>query len=90
MTITRPSVSGMPIILATQEAAIRRIEVKSQPQANSSQDPISKKSNTKKGWWSGSKYRLQVQAPVVPQKQINKQKMIVTTINTNNIITTVK
>jgi hypothetical protein len=25
--------------------------------ANSSGDPISKKSITKKGWWSGSKYR---------------------------------
>jgi hypothetical protein len=37
-----------PIILATQEAEIRRIVVQSQPQANSSQDPISKKSLHKK------------------------------------------
>jgi hypothetical protein len=39
----------MPIILATQEADIRRIEVRSQPQANRSQDPILKKPITKKG-----------------------------------------
>jgi hypothetical protein len=31
-----------PVILATQEAEIRRITVQSQPRANSSQDPISK------------------------------------------------
>jgi hypothetical protein len=38
----------MPVILATQEAEIRRITVQSQPQANSSQDPISKKIHHKK------------------------------------------
>jgi hypothetical protein len=32
----------MPVILVTREAEIRRIEIKSQPKANSSQDPISK------------------------------------------------
>jgi hypothetical protein len=32
-----------PVTLATQEAEIRRIEVRSQPKANSSQNPISKK-----------------------------------------------
>jgi hypothetical protein len=37
-----------PVILATQEAEIRRFTVWSQPQANSSRDPISKKPNTKK------------------------------------------
>jgi hypothetical protein len=38
-----------PVILATQEAEIRRIVVQSQPQENSSQDPISeKKKITKK------------------------------------------
>jgi hypothetical protein len=41
----------MPVIITTQEAAIRRIMVQSQPQANSSEDPISKISNTKQGWW---------------------------------------
>jgi hypothetical protein len=38
----------MPVILVTQEAEIRRIVVQSQPQANSSQDPISKIPNTKR------------------------------------------
>jgi hypothetical protein len=37
-----------PIILATQEAHIRRITVQNQPQANSSWDPISKNPITKK------------------------------------------
>jgi hypothetical protein len=32
-----------PVILTTQESEIRRIAVQSQAQANSSQDPISKK-----------------------------------------------
>jgi hypothetical protein len=40
----------MPIILATQEAEIRRISVKMPAQTNSSRDPISKKPITKKGW----------------------------------------
>jgi hypothetical protein len=39
------------IILATQEAEIRRIAVWSQPGQT---DPISKTPNTKKGLWSGS------------------------------------
>jgi hypothetical protein len=46
-----------PVIITTKEADIRRIMVQSQPQANSSQDPILKKPNTKKGWWSGSRNR---------------------------------
>jgi uncharacterized protein (DUF305 family) len=37
-----------PVILATQEAEIRRMEVRSQPWANSSRDPI-KKTHHKKG-----------------------------------------
>jgi mRNA-degrading endonuclease toxin of MazEF toxin-antitoxin module len=36
------------VILATQEAKIRRIVVRSQPQANSPQDPILKTPITKK------------------------------------------
>jgi hypothetical protein len=39
----------MPVILSTQKAEIRRIEIQSHPQANSSQDPIPKKPFTKKG-----------------------------------------
>jgi hypothetical protein len=38
-----------PVILATQETKIRRIEVRSQLEQYSSQDPILKKSITKKG-----------------------------------------
>jgi hypothetical protein len=37
----------MPVILATQEAEIRRIVVQSQSRANSSRYPISKIPNTK-------------------------------------------
>jgi hypothetical protein len=37
-------------------------------QANSSWDPISKESISKKGWWSGSRSRPWVQAPVLPKK----------------------
>jgi hypothetical protein len=39
----------MPVILATQEAEIRRAVVQRQPKANSSQDTISKKPITKIG-----------------------------------------
>jgi hypothetical protein len=36
-----------PVILATQEAEIRRIKVQSQPKQNSSQDPTLKTKQTK-------------------------------------------
>jgi hypothetical protein len=39
-----------PVILATQEAEIRRIVVRRQPRQIVLQDPILKKSFTKKGW----------------------------------------
>jgi hypothetical protein len=39
----------MSVILATQEAEIRRIMVQSQPQANSSGNPLLKKFHQKKG-----------------------------------------
>jgi hypothetical protein len=38
-----------PIILATQVAEIRRIWVWSQPEQNSSRDPVSKKTHYRKG-----------------------------------------
>jgi hypothetical protein len=38
----------MPIILATQEAEIRRIAVQNQPWANSSRDPVSKTPSQKR------------------------------------------
>jgi hypothetical protein len=41
----------MPVILATQEAEIRRI-------ANSLVDPMKKKTHPPiKGWWGSSRYR---------------------------------
>jgi hypothetical protein len=46
-----------PIILATQEAEIRRIVIHSQPRQIVPQDPISQKPFTKKGWWNGSRGR---------------------------------
>jgi hypothetical protein len=39
-----------PVILATQEAEIRRIVVQSQPRKIVLRDPILKKPITKKGW----------------------------------------
>jgi hypothetical protein len=47
------------VILATQQAEIRRIEVRSQPPAKKLilGNPISKIPNMKKGWWSGSRCR---------------------------------
>jgi hypothetical protein len=47
-----------PVILATQEAEIRRIAVQSQPLANSSSDPISKTPNTKQSWQRSSSSRV--------------------------------
>jgi hypothetical protein len=47
----------MPVILAVQEAEIRRIVVSSQSRQIACETPISKKSITKKGWWSGSRCR---------------------------------
>jgi hypothetical protein len=42
--------------------------------ANSLQDPILKKNpSQKKGWWSGSRYRPWVQAPVLQTNKQNKQ-----------------
>jgi hypothetical protein len=43
----------MPVILATQKAAIRRIEVGSHPGQNSFRDPILNKPITKKGGAGG-------------------------------------
>jgi hypothetical protein len=42
------------VILATQEAEIRRIAVQGQPEKTVHEKTISKIPNTKKGWWSGS------------------------------------
>jgi hypothetical protein len=47
----------MPVILATQEAEIRRMQFKEPAQANSSRDPVSKKPFTKKGCLNVSRCR---------------------------------
>jgi hypothetical protein len=68
----------MPIIIATQEAEIRRITVLNQPRTNSSWDRISKSPITKWGWWSGSSsrsaclasVRFWVQIPVPLEKNV--------------------
>jgi hypothetical protein len=44
----------MPVILATQEAEIRRIAVRNQPR-QIVHEILLKKSITKKGWWSSSR-----------------------------------
>jgi hypothetical protein len=56
------------VILATQEAEIRSIANRSQPRQIVLRNPILKKLFTKKGLWSGSRYRPWVQAPI-PQKK---------------------
>jgi hypothetical protein len=53
----------MSVIPATKEAEIRWIKVPGQPWANSSQNSYLKKPSTKKGWWSGSRYRPRTQTP---------------------------
>jgi hypothetical protein len=60
---------SMPVILATQKAEIRRIEVWSQPRQTVPRDPIFKKPIRKKGWQSSSRWRLRVQTPVPQEKQ---------------------
>jgi hypothetical protein len=62
----------MLITLAIQETEIRRIMVRSQPQASSSRDPIMKKLTTKKYWWSqgkGPEFK-----PVLQKKKKKKRK----------------
>jgi hypothetical protein len=46
----------MPVILATQEAEMRRIVVHSQPR-EIVHETLSRKYLTKKGWWSSSRCR---------------------------------
>jgi hypothetical protein len=47
-----------PVILATQEAEIRRVVVQSQPWQIVRETLILKKPITQKSWWSGSRRRL--------------------------------
>jgi hypothetical protein len=46
----------MPVILATQEAKIRRIMIQSQPRKIVLETYLEKKNlHQKRGWWSGSR-----------------------------------
>jgi hypothetical protein len=62
-----------PVILATQEAEIRRIVVQSQPQA-SSQDPFSKKPFTKVGLVEWLKVKVLSSIPSTTQKTKAKKE----------------
>jgi hypothetical protein len=64
----------MPIILATQEAEIRRIEVRSQRRAHNLRDPISKNPLQKEGWWSDSRCRPWAQASALQKQKQNLEK----------------
>jgi hypothetical protein len=61
LTTTHSTYAGCrwltPVILATQEAEIRRITVRSQPGKIVLRDTILKEPFTKKGWWSALGYR---------------------------------
>jgi hypothetical protein len=72
----------MPVMLATQEAEIRRIKVRSQPRQVLLWDPISKKPITKKSWWNGSRCRPWVQALVL-LKNKTKPFMLVCLLKLN-------
>jgi hypothetical protein len=62
-----------PVIIATQEAEIRRISVQSQPRQNSSQDPISKnKTITKIGLVEWLKVQALSSSPSAANKSVNK------------------
>jgi hypothetical protein len=55
----------MPVILATEEAEVRKIAIRSHPVQIVCETLSQKKPITKKGWWSGSMCRLWVQALVL-------------------------
>jgi hypothetical protein len=61
-----------PVILATQKAEITRIRDPTQPGQTVHERPcVQKKPITKKGWWSGSRWRHQVSTPVPHKKKVS-------------------
>jgi hypothetical protein len=64
----------MPVILATQEAKIRRIAVRSQPRKIVRETLSRKYLTQKKGWWRGSSFRPLIE-PQLPQKKKKKKKL---------------
>jgi hypothetical protein len=63
-----------PIILATQEAEIRRILVQSQA-GQIVQDPVLKKPITKKVWWNDSRCDLEFKPQYHKKKRKEKKKI---------------
>jgi hypothetical protein len=59
----------MPVILATQEAEIRRIEVQSQPRQKKFSRPYQEKPFTKIGLVEWLKVKACVQTPVPPKTE---------------------
>jgi hypothetical protein len=66
----------MPVILATQEAEIRKIAIQSQSQANISWGPILKIPITKKDWPSVSSGRAPAQQMWGPQFKPDRNKSL--------------
>jgi hypothetical protein len=70
----------MSVILATQEAEIRRMTVRSQPRQISSQEPISKRNHTKRAGevaqGTGSELKAQAlsSSPSTTQKRKRKER----------------
>jgi hypothetical protein len=60
-----------PVIIGTQEAAIRRITIQSQPGQIAGEDLSQKKKpNTKEEWWSVSRCRLEFKPQYCKKKRI--------------------
>jgi hypothetical protein len=72
-----------PVILATQEAEIRRTKVLSSP-GKKFERPYLEKTDHKKGWWSGSRCRLSSSPSATKKKK--KKKSIPTVYHTQNSI----
>jgi hypothetical protein len=68
--------SQVLVILATQEAEIRRIAVQSQPGQIVCETISQKRPITKMGWWSGSRCRLSANPSTVKKKKKKKQKAL--------------
>jgi hypothetical protein len=66
----------MPVILATKEAEIRRTMVRSQPRQIVHKTLSQKKTHhRKRAWWSGSRCRPWVQAPVLQKAKTKTNKV---------------
>jgi hypothetical protein len=66
----------MPIILATQEAEIRRIKARTQPGQIVCETLSQKNHDKKKGWWSGSRCRPSSNPSTAKKKKKFKRKKI--------------